>query len=192
MGFNGANFIFRGSGARSPLGSPYVSGSHCGNKAYWAGTGGRSSTFISIKNYNSGCCGNDNIFSHGYGNYGGYYGGYYGDGCYGGYGDGISEKGAWWALGIGAGIGLLASPVGGKILRGIGQGFKYAGIGIGKAATWTWNKLIKPAATWTWNSVLKPVGKAIWSGVKAVGQGIGNFFKGCWNWITGKGWNGDK
>lgn len=102
-------------------------------------------------------------------------------------------------MGVGAGIGLLASPLGGPILKGIGTGFKYiglgfkyAGIGIGKAAAWTWNKAIKPAATWTYDKILKPVGQGIWNGVKAVGKGIGNFFKGCWNWITGKGWNGDK
>lgn len=193
MGGNGANFIFRSSGARSPFGHSYVSGSHCGNKAYWAGMGGKhsSSVSIDIRNYNSGGC-------HGGGIWGtGYYGGY---GCGGyGYGGGISEKGALTALGIGAGIGLLTSPLGGTIIGGvgkffggIGKGLAWVGKGIGSAAAWTWNKAIKPAATWTYNKVLKPVGKAIWSGVKAVGTGIGNFFKGCWNWITGKGWNGDK
>ncbi len=185
----GGNFIFRASGARSPFGSGYVSGSHCGNKAYWAGTGGgySSRTSINIKQYNYGGCYDGGLFAQPYGYYGG---------CPGG---GISEKSAWTALGVGAGIGLLASPLGGPILKGIGTGFKYiglgfkyAGIGIGKAAAWTWNKAIKPAATWTYDKILKPVGQGIWNGVKAVGKGIGNFFKGCWNWITGKGWNGDK
>ncbi len=191
MGFNGANFVFRGTGARSPFGSGFVSGSHCNNRQFWTGFGGSHSSRVNIdiRNYGAGgCYGGGGIFGAGYG---GYYGG-----CGGG---GISEKSALTALGIGAGIGLLASPLGGPILRGIGTGFKYigkgiswVGKGIGNAASWAWNKAIKPAATWTYDKILKPVGKAIWSGVKAVGTGIGNFFKGCWNWITGKGWNGDK
>ncbi len=170
----GGNFIFRASGARSPFGMPYSSGSHCGNRAYWAGTGGgyRSNVNIDIRNYGSGGC------YPGGGIWGGH-GGYYGGGCYGA--PQISEKGAWWALGIGATAGLLMSPIGGAICKGIGKAFSWVGRGIGKAASWTWNKAIKPAAQWTYNKVLKPVG-----------QGIGNFFKGCWNWITGKGWNGDK
>ena len=183
----GGNFIFRASGARSPFGSGYVSGSHCGNKAYWAGTGGgySSRTSINIRQYNygGGCC-DGGIFGQPY------MGGYYGGGCCGG--GGISEKSAWTALGIGAGIGLLASPLGGPILRGIGSACSWVGRGIGKAASWTWNKAIKPAATWTYDKILKPVGQGIWNGVKAVGKGIGNFFKGRWKRITGKGWNGDK
>lgn len=157
-------FIFQSSGCRSPFGSAYVSGSYSGNKAYWAGTGGRysSRTNISIKQYNygGGC--------HGGGIFGApYMGGYYGGGCCGG---GISEKSAWWALGIGAGIGLLASPLGGPIFRGIGK-----------------------AASWTWNSVLKPTGKAIWKGLSWTGKQIGNTFayigKGFANLVTGKKWS---
>ena len=170
------SFIFRSSGARSPFGSAYVSGSYSGNRAYWAGTGGgvKSNTFISVKNYNyGGGCHSGGIFGAPY------YGGYYGGGCCGG--GGISSKGAWWALGIGAGVGLLASPLGGPIFRG-----------IGKAASWTWNKAIKPAATWTWNSVLKPAGKAIWKGLSWTGKQIGNTFayigKGIANVVTGKKW----
>lgn len=189
MGGNGANFIFRASGARSPFGSAYVSGSHCGNRAYWAGTGGgySSRTSINIKQYNYG----------GGGCYGGgifgapYMGGYYGGGCCGG--GGISEKSAWWAFGIGTGVGLLTSPIGGSILRGIGSAFSWVGRGIGKAASWTWNKAIKPAATWTWNSVLKPTGKALWKGISWTGKQIGNTFaylgKGLANWFTGKKWS---
>ncbi len=33
--------------------------------------------------------------------------------------------------------------------------------GIGKAASWTWNKAIKPGATWLWNKALKPAGQWI-------------------------------
>lgn len=189
----GANFIFRGTGGVSHHGWPLPSGSYCGNKSYYhsiAG-GGSHSTVIDFRSDNSGC----------YGNYGGCYADYnmFSSGCCGG--NGISESGAWTALGVGFGVGLLASPIGGAIFRGIGKGcswllnkaitpaakwtwnsvLKPIGKGIGQAASWTWNKAIKPAAEWTYDKILKPVG-----------QGIGNFFKGCWNWITGKGWNGTK
>ncbi len=154
------------------FGRAIPSGSHCGTYRSFVSGGGH--TNISIKNYNygsNGCCGaNNNIFGMG--------GGYYSDGCCGG-GGGISEGAAWTALGVGAGIGLLASPLGKPILKGIGTGFKYiglgfkyAGIGIGKAATWTWNKAIKPAGEFMWNSVLKPVGKAIGNFFSWIGRGF--------------------
>lgn len=174
----GGNFIFRSSGARSPFGSAYVSGSHCGNKAYWAGTGGSYSSRVNIdiRNYNAGC--------HG-GYYGGgifgtpYMGGYYGGGCCGGAG-GISEKGAWWALGIGAGIGLLASPLGKPIINGIGTGLKYAWKGISWLGQKTWQ-----GAKW--------LGQKAWQGISWAGKQIGNTFayigKGFANWFTGKKWS---
>ena len=196
MGVNGANFIFRGTGGKSPFGTSYVSGSHCGNNDYWRTYSGGHKTTINIteKNYNTGCGGfgygvgmynNGGLFGYnslGMGMYGGgtYGMGMYGAGCYGGgyggCGGGLSSGAAWTAFGVGAGIGLLASPLGGPIIRGIGTGFKYAGIGIGKAATWTWNTLLKPA------------GVGIWNGMKAVGSGVGEFFTRCWNACTGKGW----
>lgn len=157
------------------------SGSHCGTYRSFMSGGGNTS--VSIRNYNmsnGGCCGTDNIFGAAYGT------GMYGTGCCHGGGGGISDGAALTALGVGAGIGLLASPLGGSIMKGIGTGFKYiglgfkyAGIGIGKAATWTWNTLLKPA------------GQGIWNGIKAAGKGIGEFFTRCKNLCTGKGWTAD-
>lgn len=103
------------------FGRAIPSGSHCGTYRSFVSGGGH--TNISIKNYNygnGGCCGDYNIFGAPYMG-----GGYYGGGCCGG--GGISAGAAWTALGIGAGIGLLASPLGRPIMKGIGTGFKYAG-----------------------------------------------------------------
>ncbi len=140
------------------------SGSHCGTYRSFVSGGGGTNISINVKNYNAGGCGGGyvNPFMMG----GGYYGGgYYGDCCGGG---GISGKdiltGA--AIGLGVGVGIKH---GGTILKGIGQ-----------AASWTWNSVLKPAGSWVWNSVLKPVGK-----------GVGEFFTRCWNLCTGKGWTKD-
>ena len=146
----GGNFIFRASGARSPFGTSFVSGSHCGNKAYWGAVGGNysSRTTINIRNYGSGNCCCD----------GGYYGGYYGGGCCGN-GGGISEKNALWALGIGAGVGLLASPLGGPILKGIG---------------WAGKQL--------WNGA-RITGQCLWEGGKALVNTFCYAGRGIWNGI---------
>lgn len=103
------------------FGRAIPSGSHCGTYRSFISGGGN--TNISIRNYNTGggCCGSNNIFGAPYMG-----GAYYGGGCCGG-GSGISTGAALTALGIGAGIGLLASPLGGPILKGIGTGFKYTG-----------------------------------------------------------------
>ncbi|MCM1010010.1 MAG: hypothetical protein NC390_03905 [Fusobacterium sp.] len=104
------------------FGRAIPSGSHCGTYRSFMSGGGN--TNISIRNYNygnSGCCGSNNIFGAPYMG-----GAYYGGGCCGGGGE-ISDKAALTALGVGAGIGLLASPLGGPILKGIGTGFKYTG-----------------------------------------------------------------
>lgn len=199
MGINGANFMFRGTGATSPHGWSLPSGSHAGNRAlYQAGLGGggvKNSVYIDVQNYNS--CGSSygNYASYGCGGYGGgIFGmGYGGGGCCGG---GIDDKTAGMVFGISAGVGLLASPVGGAIFKGIGGIFK----GIGKGCSWAWNKGIKPAANWTYDKILKPAGKGIanaakwtWNSVlKPAGQAIGNFFSNCWSWIKGDGWGGNK
>ncbi len=154
------------------FGRAIPSGSHCGTYRSFGGGGGNVN--ISIKNYNAGggCCGTGNIFGAPYMG-----GAYYGGCCCGG-GSGISDKAALTALGIGAGIGLLASPLGGPILKGIGN-----------AASWTWNKAIKPAATWTFNNILKPVGQGIaWCG-KQVGNAFAYVGKGIANLVTGKNWS---
>lgn len=136
------------------------SGSHCGTARSFISGGGGTRININVKNYNAGgCYGNDyvNPFMGGY-----YGGGYYGDG------GGIRGKDilALGAVGLGVGIGIKH---GGTILKGIGQ-----------AASWTWNSVLKPFGTWTFNNILKPVGK-----------GIGEFFTRCKNLVTGKGWTKD-
>lgn len=189
----GANFVFKGTGAYSPHGMSMPSGSHLGNKAYNRAMGGgiSNSIMVNVRN-NSFCSGGVSSYnSYGCGT------NLFGDsGCC---GSGIDDKAAAWGLGLGVGFGVLTSPIGGAIIKGIGNGFKYmgkglawCGKGIGKAASWTWNTLLKPAgqsigkgigkaASWTWNNVLKPAG-----------QGIGNFFSNCWSWVTGNGWGANK
>ena len=151
MGYNGANFVFRGNGSVSPFGTTFSSGSYVGQKEKFGGGFGavRNNLSIDIANYNScnsnyvGGCGGG-IFDLGYGT--GMCGmDMYGMDMFGGGGcchSGIDDKGAGLALGIGFGVGVLASPIGGSIIRGIGTGFKYmgkglawCGRGIGKAAS---------------------------------------------------------
>lgn len=194
MGINGphSNFIFSSSGYRSPLGTSMPSGSYAGNRQMWGSFAPRGSTSIDIRtyNYNTGGC-----YGDPYG-MGGYYGGFYGGGCGCGGGGGISEKDALLAMGIGAGIGLLASPVGRPLIKGIGTGFKYLGMGIGWAGKQLWNgakwaatKVIAPAANWTFNNILKPVGQGIgWCG-KQIGNAFAYLGKGIANLFTGKNWS---
>lgn len=127
------------------FGSKIPSGSHCGTYRSFGSGGGY--TNISIKNYNygnSGCCGDYNFF-----------GAPYGGGCCCGGGGGLSESAAWTALGVGAGIGLLASPLGKPILKGIGTGFKYAG-----RTLWEGGKALVNTFCY--------VGKGIWNGIRKI------------------------
>ena len=89
--------------------------------------------------------------------------------------DGIG-KAMLWGAGLGGAAALLIA-----FNKPIGKFLGMCGKGIGKGATWLWNKALKPAgqavgkaASWTWNKVLKPTGQA-----------IGNFFKSIWNGIKG-------
>ena len=178
MSYGAANRIFHGNGSYSPFGTTLPSGSHLGNKNYYysiADNRGVHETVIDFRDGGHGCCYNYSDYNM------------FGGGCCGG--SGIDGKTAAWVFGASTCVGFLASPLGAKVIGG-----------IGKACSWLWNKAITPAAKWTWNSVIKPTGKAIgkaaswtWNSViKPAGQGIGNFFKGCWNWMTGKGWDGTK
>ena len=94
-------------------------------------------------------------FGFGYGGFG--FGGF---GCYG------SRA---FEAGLGAGVGFAAGTA---LIPALPSIFK----GIGSGLSWIGKKVIAPAATFTWNKVLKPVGKAIWSGIKSVGKGIGSLF----------------
>lgn len=84
----------------------------------------------------------------------------YGCGC----GDGLSSKSIGWAVGIGATLGLLASPLGGPILNGIGIGCKYAWKGIAWA------------------------GKQIGNTFAYLGKGLWNVVTGK-NWSEGNNWD---
>lgn len=115
--------------------------------------------------------------------------------CSSGGGDGGLGKALLWGSAAGLGVGLLV-----KFHQPIGKFLGTVGKGIGKGATWVWNKALKPAGKgianagkWVWNNALKPAGQGIakagewvWNKVlKPVGQGIANAAKWVWNGITG-------
>lgn len=159
--------VFHGTNARSPFGYSLPSGSHNGTKVQYGGYR-PGSTFISVRNYTN-CCG-DSVWGGGFGygaGYGYYDGGYdyYGGGCC-HHNDGLSNKAAWTAFGIGAALPFLPF-----VVQGLGWLGKHA---IAPAAKFVWNKAIVPAAKWTYEKVLQPVGEA-----------IGNAAKKTWNFLTG-------
>ncbi len=98
--------------------------------------------------------------------------------CSGGSDKGFGKALLWGSVaGIGAGLIIgFAKP--------IGKAFCWLGRGIGKAAKWTWNSVLKPAgkgiakaASWLWNKALKPAGQAIGKAAKWVWNGITGIFK---------------
>ena len=87
---------------------------------------------------------------------------------YGGFGTGIG-------MGLGYAAGMSLAPALPSIFKGIGSAFKWVG-----------TKVIAPAATFAWNKGIKPVGKAIWNGVKWLGNTVSKGISKLWNGIFHK------
>ena len=93
-------------------------------------------------------------------------GGYYG----GGYNSGLDTM-----LQVGAGIALGSAVAKTGIVETLFSG-------IGKAASWTWNKAIKPGATWLWNNAIQPAADWTWNkALKPAGQWIGKTATNIYN-----------
>lgn len=105
-------------------------------------------------------------------------------GCFGfGYCNPYDSFSAGAGIGLGFAAGMMLMPAIPAIFKGIGKG-----------ASFLWNKAIAPAGKFVWNSALKPAGKGIgkacsfvWNkGIKPAAQWVGRGIKNAWNWIFGK------